>query len=234
MTTDNGPGSLGRLAVVALLAGLTAGAGLLYVRGVPDGNQPGTVAAPAPVTADITTKAPCGAASAARAKVAGEAAKGDVAALLAQDAPKLLTMAPFNGPDGKAMTLADFTGKTLLVNLWATWCAPCRAEMPALDRLQAAKGGKDFEVVAINIDTGGDEKPKEFLDEAGVRTLAYYRDASIGVFNDLRKQGLVTGLPATLLVDRDGCLIASMNGPAEWGGTDAEALIGAVTSASSN
>ena len=87
------------------------------------------------------------------------------------------------------MTLADRKGKTLLVNLWATWCAPCRAEMPALDALQQAKGGADFEVVAINVDTGDDAKPKKFLAETGVKTLAYYRDASMGAFNMLKERG---------------------------------------------
>ncbi len=68
------------------------------------------------------------------------------------------------------MTLGDYKGKTLLVNLWATWCAPCREEMPALDQLQGEKGGNDFDVVAINIDTGSDDKPKGFLSEIGIKT----------------------------------------------------------------
>ena len=88
------------------------------------------------------------------------------------------------------MTLADRSGRTLLVNLWATWCAPCRAEMPALDALQAAKGGSDFEVVAVNVDTGDDVKPKKFLADTGVERLAYYRDASMGAFNMLKERGL--------------------------------------------
>ena len=78
--------------------------------------------------------------------------------------------------------------------------------MPALDALQAAKGGGDFEVVAINVDTGDDVKPRKFLADTGVKTLAYYRDASMGAFNMLKERALALGLPVTLLVDPQGCL----------------------------
>ena len=74
------------------------------------------------------------------------------------------------------MSLADFKGKTILVNLWATWCVPCREEMPALDKLQAEFGGPDFEVVAINVDTRNRDKPKAWLQENGIRNLAYHAD----------------------------------------------------------
>ena len=126
------------------------------------------------------------------------------------------------------MTLADRAGKVLLVNLWATWCAPCRKEMPALDALQKEAGGDDFEVVAVNVDTGGDEKPKKFLGEIGIENLAFYRDDTLELFNTLKRRGLALGLPVTLLVDREGCLMAHMNGPAEWAGEDARRLISAV------
>jgi thiol-disulfide isomerase/thioredoxin len=117
----------------------------------------------------------------------------------------------------------------VLLNLWATWCVPCREEMPALNALQAAKGSDRFEVVAINIDTGGDEKPKAFLDETGVHQLAYYRDSSMGVFNALKKEGLAFGLPVTLVLDKKGCLIGSMNGPAAWDSDEAKALVDKVS-----
>ena len=131
----------------------------------------------------------------------------------------------FRGPDDAPVTLAAFRGKPLLVNLWATWCAPCRAEMPALDALQKARGGDDFEVVAVNIDTGDDTKPKKFLSETGIDTLGYYRDNTLELFNDLKKRGLALGLPVTLLIDGDGCLLAHMNGPADWAGDDARRLV---------
>ena len=92
-------------------------------------------------------------------------------------------------------------GKTVLLNLWATWCAPCRDEMPALDALQKEMGGDDFEVVAVNVDTGDDTKPRKFLAETGVAALAYYRDNTLGLFNELKQRGLALGLPVTLLID---------------------------------
>jgi thiol-disulfide isomerase/thioredoxin len=130
------------------------------------------------------------------------------------------------------MTIADHAGKTVLLNLWATWCAPCRAEMPALDALQKEKGGDAFEVVAVNVDTGDDAKPKKFLKEIGVETLGYYRDATMGLFNEAKKRGLALGLPVTMLIDGEGCLIAHMNGPAEWSSPDAKRLVEAAVSPS--
>ena len=126
------------------------------------------------------------------------------------------------------MTLADHAGKTVLLNLWATWCAPCRAEMPALDALQKEKGGNAFEVVAVNVDAGDDTKPRKFLKEIGVETLGFYRDPTIALFNEAKTRGLALGLPVTMLIDGDGCLVAHMNGPAEWSSPDAKRLVEAA------
>lgn len=215
-----------RIAAVAALLGLAAGAVAVYVTGGPSGNRP---AEPAPSPAQVAEAdvAAC-AAKADRAKAAGEAARGEVAAMLPADPPQSLKSLAFNLPDGKPATLADFSGRTLLVNLWATWCAPCRAEMPALDALQKEMGSQKFEVVAVNVDVGGHEKPKKFLEETAVKNLAYYRDNTLKLFNELKTRGLALGLPVTLLIDRDGCLLANMNGPAEWASEDAKRLIGAV------
>jgi thiol-disulfide isomerase/thioredoxin len=147
---------------------------------------------------------------------------------LAADPPQSLKGLAFNGADGKPMSLANLGGKTVLLNLWATWCAPCRAEMPSLDTLQKEMGGDAFEVVAINVDTGDDTKPKKFLEEIGVEKLGYYSDHTLGLFNDLKKRGLALGLPVTMLIDSEGCLIAHMNGPAEWAGGDAKRLVEAA------
>ena len=217
-----------RLIVTALLAGALAGAFAVYVRESGSGNTPGAVVA-ANESADDIACAP----KAERAKAVAAAATGEVAALLAADPPQSLKNLAFDGPDGKPMTLADISGqtgggKTVLLNLWATWCAPCREEMPALDALQKEMGGDSFEVVAINVDTGDDSKPKKFLSDTGVASLGYYRDASMGVFNDLKKRGLALGLPATMLIDGDGCLIGHMNGPAEWASPDAKRLVEAA------
>src|SRR5690606_27618312 len=99
---------------------------------------------------------------------------------------------------------------------------------PALNHLQKELGDDGFEVVAVNVDTGGDDKPRAFLDETGVDALGYYRDSTLALFNDLKRRGLALGLPVTLLVDAKGCLLAHMNGPAEWASEDAKALIAAA------
>ncbi|MDQ4136256.1 MAG: TlpA family protein disulfide reductase, partial [Pseudomonadota bacterium] len=155
-------------------------------------------------------------------------ARGEVAAVNAAKEPKKLPDLAFLGPDGERKTLADFRGRTVLVNLWATWCAPCRQEMPALDRLQAVLGGADFEVVAINIDTRNPDKPKAWLKEAGVERLAYYADPEAKVFQDLKRVGKAVGMPTTLLVDPQGCELALINGPAEWASEDALRLVRAA------
>jgi thiol-disulfide isomerase/thioredoxin len=155
-------------------------------------------------------------------------ARGEVAAVAMAREPKRLPDLAFTGPDGAHRTLADYRGRTILLNLWATWCAPCRQEMPALDRLQAALGGPDFEVVAINIDTRNRDKPKAWLREAGVERLAYYADPEAKVFQDLRRVGKAVGMPTTLLVDSEGCEVALLNGPAEWASEDALKLVRAA------
>lgn len=160
-------------------------------------------------------------------------AKGEVAAVSASATPRPVPALAFNGPDGQPMQLADLRGRTLLVNLWATWCVPCRQEMPALDKLQAELGGPDFEVVAINVDTRNTEKPKAWLQENGIRNLAYYADPGGKLLQVLQRSGHVVGLPTTLLVDPAGCEIAVLKGPAEWASPDALALVRAALGRSS-
>ena len=205
-----------KLIVIAAVAGLIAGAAAVYVKGAGSGNG-----------AAVAEANDC---EGARERLASLAPlfSGQVAAMSFVDRPRLLGDLVFNGPDGKPRTMADFSGKTVLLNLWATWCVPCREEMPALNALQKNLGSDRFEVVAINIDTGTDEKPKAFLAETGVNDLRYYRDASMDTFNTLKKEGLAFGLPVTLLLDGKGCLVSAMNGPAAWDSPDAKALIGAA------
>lgn len=214
-----------RLIVLAALAGLAAGAVAVYVSAPPSGNPPAAAAG----TVDAAAVAAC-AAKSERAKAVGAAATGEVAAMLPADPPQSLADLAFSGPDGSQTSIGEFAGKTVLLNLWATWCAPCRAEMPALDRLQKERGGEGFEVVAVNVDAGDDTKPKRFLEETGVGSLASYRDNTLGIFNELKKRGLALGLPVTLLIDAEGCLLANMNGPAEWASDDARALLDAAGS----
>jgi thiol-disulfide isomerase/thioredoxin len=169
----------------------------------------------------------CPAAKTAAARLA-PLARGEVAAVTVAREPKPLPDLAFNGPDGSPTSLAAFRGRTVLLNLWATWCAPCRQEMPALDRLQGELGGRDFEVVAVNIDTRNLDKPKTWLKEAGVARLAYYADPEAKVFQDLKRVGKAVGMPTTLLVDPDGCELALINGPAEWASEDALKLVRAA------
>jgi thiol-disulfide isomerase/thioredoxin len=155
-------------------------------------------------------------------------AHGEVAAVnVASEAHRLPDL-HFKDAGGADKTLADWRGKVVLLNLWATWCVPCRKEMPALAALQQKLGGPDFEVVAVNIDTRNLDKPKAWLDETGVRGLGYYADASAHVFQELKAEGKALGMPTSLLVDRNGCELASLAGPAEWASDDALALVRAA------
>lgn len=122
---------------------------------------------------------------------------------------------------GKPMTLAGFRGRVVLLNLWATWCVPCRAEMPALDRLQAKLGGPDFQVVPVSIDRKGLEVVTPFYRDLGLAALPVYVDQSGAAAREVK----ALGIPTTLLVDRDGREIGRRMGPAEWDGADALALI---------
>ncbi|PBC11045.1 TlpA disulfide reductase family protein [Mesorhizobium sp. WSM3859] len=212
-----------RLILAALVAGVVAGAVAVYVSESGSGNN-----APENVAAAAGKNDAACAAKADWAKTIAAKAIGQVAALQPADPPQSLKALAFNGPDGRPMTIADHAGKTVLLNLWATWCAPCRAEMPALDALQKEKGSDAFEVVAVNVDTGDDTKPKKFLKEIGVETLGFYRDPTIALFNEAKTRGLALGLPVTMLIDAEGCLIAHMNGPAEWSSPDAKRLVEAA------
>jgi thiol-disulfide isomerase/thioredoxin len=169
------------------------------------------------------------AASAATAKKLRPLARGDVAAVQVLANPTPATPVQILNGGGKGLSMADFQGKVVLLNLWATWCAPCRHEMPALDALNADLG-KDgrFEVVAVNIDTRNFEKPREFLKEINVKSLTYYSDGTAKTFADLKAAGRAFGMPTTVLIDEKGCELAYLAGPAEWAGADAKALIRAA------
>ncbi len=216
-----------RWVLLAGAAGALAGAAAVYVGAPVSGNNAAPDTAPPPplaASSDPAADKVC-AAKIDKAKAVGTKARGQVAAMGPADPPVSLASLAFKEPGGTATTLSAKSGKTLLLNLWATWCAPCRAEMPALDRLQQAKGSDRFEVVAVNVDTGDDAKPAKFLDEIGVHALARYRDPSLKIFKDLQERGLLLGLPATFLIDGEGCMLTLMNGPAEWSSKDATALI---------
>ncbi len=160
-----------------------------------------------------------------RGPTAAPSASGDkMAAFVHKKSPVELPEITFNDADGNALTLANFKGKTILLNLWATWCAPCREEMPALDRLQKELGGEKFEVVALSLDRKGAEASQKFLDETKANNLKLYIDASA-------KQGTVlkiVGMPTTILINKEGQELGRLAGPAEWDSADAKKLIEAA------
>jgi thiol-disulfide isomerase/thioredoxin len=131
-------------------------------------------------------------------------------------APRQLPELKFTNAAGKELSIEDFRGRMVLLNIWATWCTPCREEMPALDRLQAQLGGSEFEVVALSVDQRGAEPVQKFFSEVGIKALKRYIDPSAQA---AFKLGAV-GLPATLLVDRRGREIGRHVGPAKWDAPD--------------
>jgi len=155
-------------------------------------------------------------------------AKGEVAAFTPAEVRRDLSALTFDRTGPTPTTIAAWKGRVVLLNLWATWCVPCRKEMPALDRLQAMAGSKDFEVAAVNIDTTRLERPKAFLDEIGVKSLTRYADPAADVFQVLKRSGKALGLPTTLLIGADGCEIGVMAGPAEWDAPEALAMVRAA------
>jgi len=139
-------------------------------------------------------------------------ARGEAAVMSLHDSPRAMPKIQFKDGDGQLVNLIDFRGKLVLLNIWATWCGPCRKEMPTLDRLQAELGGPEFRVVALSIDRAGLRAVSAFYDEIGVQHLARYVDESGKAARELN----AVGLPTTLLIDRDGREIARHVGPAEW------------------
>ncbi len=135
--------------------------------------------------------------------------------------PKALEEFKFVSGDLKAVSLSDFRGKVVLLNIWATWCGPCRVEMPTLDRLQAMLGGPDFEVLALSIDQGGVAVVKDFYEELGLKALRIFVDPSMTAPVALN----ALGVPTTVLISREGREIGRYTGPAEWDGPEVEALI---------
>lgn len=133
-------------------------------------------------------------------------------ALRIHNTPRALPDIAFEDAEGRKRTLSQFSGKVVLLNVWATWCAPCREEMPALDRVQQKLGGPGFEVLALSIDAGGIGAVKRFYDEIGVRSLALYVDPTMRATAALGAMGV----PTTLLIDRQGREIGRHTGPAQW------------------
>jgi thiol-disulfide isomerase/thioredoxin len=154
---------------------------------------------------------------------------GDMAAFVFKATPEPLAAVRFVDEAAKDLTLDDWKGRVVLLNIWATWCAPCRKEMPQLERLQAELGSAEFEVVALSVDRGGVAASKRFLDQIKVEKLKPYTDASGRAGPALK----AIGMPTTLLIDREGREIGRLIGPAEWDGEDAKRLIRAAIASKS-
>jgi len=208
----------GMLRTLLLAAVLGAVAGLAGVYGIGGLKRNGTVAEADPACADAVNTA----------RRIAPLVRGEIAALVLAETPRRMPELGFRDASGRPVQLADFRGRTVLINLWATWCVPCRKEMPALDTLVRLMKGEDFAVVAINLDARDPEKPRRFLSEIGVQNLVYYEDSSNVVFNELKRVGRAFGLPTSILVDRKGCEIGYLAGPAEWSSEDAIKLVRAA------
>jgi thiol-disulfide isomerase/thioredoxin len=137
------------------------------------------------------------------------------------DQPRDLPQIHFTDDEGHDLTLGDFRGRVVLLNVWATWCVPCRKEMPTLDRLQARLGGKDFLVIALSIDREGVAPVKRFYQELKLEKLAIYVDPSGKGSRALA----IPGVPTTLLIDRQAREIARKMGPTEWDGQEMVSLV---------
>lgn len=127
----------------------------------------------------------------------------------------------FADDGGKVVRFADFRGKVVLLNLWATWCVPCVKEMPALDRLQAALGAEGLEVIALSQDRDGVPAVVRFYEKYDFGNLAIYVDPKAAVATSLK----IGVLPTSLLIDREGRLVGQLVGAAEWDAPEAQALI---------
>ena len=204
--------SLGVLLGLAAILGIGAGGLAVYVN---------------TTTTDNVETASCSL-SQDRLAALNAAARGEVAAFAVVDEGRSVPNLTFHDDSGTLRNISDWRGKTVLFNLWATWCAPCREEMPMLDNLQAQHGSETFEVVAVSIDTRASADPRGFLAEIEVSALDFYQDDTADLFQTLRAEGLAFGMPTTLLIDDQGCLQGFLAGPAHWDHPDAVALIEAA------
>ena len=146
---------------------------------------------------------------------------GDMSSLVIHSAPRDRITATFRDLDGKRLTLAGYSGKVVLLNIWATWCPPCRAEMPTIDRLAGAMEGPDFAVISLSTDRGGIERVARFFESIQIENLKMMHDRS-GKFS---RQAGVLGLPVTLILDRQGREIARLLGDADWDSSEAKAVL---------
>ncbi len=211
------------LLVAGALAAI-AGFATVYLSFAPPDNGPSEPGESLP--AGETQQTPPSAQGGAGGVLAG-LNKGAMAPLLVRAKPLDVPPVEFLDGGGATKSLADFKGKVVLLNIWASWCVPCREEMPALDKLESELGGKDFAVVAVNIDKGGADKAKSFLAETGASHLGLYTDPTGKLFATLK----TVGMPTTLVLDRDGKEIGRLVGPADWSSPEAKRMVEAAIAA---
>jgi thiol-disulfide isomerase/thioredoxin len=203
----------------AIAVALLAGFGTVYWFSTPSDNR-----SDEPSSAGSPTEPRAGEARGIGAGPLSGLNKGAMTAFVIRPEPAAVPDFAFDKPDGAPMTSTDLKSKVVLLNIWATWCVPCREEMPQLNALQSELGGDGFEVVALNIDKGGPEKAQQFLEETGATDLAAYYDSGGKVFAKLK----AVGMPTTLLIDPEGREMGRLVGPADWASPEAKALVEAA------
>jgi thiol-disulfide isomerase/thioredoxin len=190
---------------IAALSALAAFAGVYVTLGRPD-NQPAATSAEQPGQPKAS---------------AHPLATGTMTTFVFKTQPEALPDLQFVNGSGAPMSLAGLKGKVILLNVWATWCAPCREEMPGLERLQAELGSDKFEVVALAVDKGGIEAARKFLADIKAEKLDVYADPTAKEGTRLK----VIGMPTTVLINAEGLEIGRLIGPAKWDSEDAKRLI---------
>ena len=205
-TTGMQKRSMARYSWVAALAALAAFAAVYVTLGRPD-NQ-GVPAS----TAETPAPSP---------KSGNPLATGAMTTFVFKTQPEPLPDIKFLNGSGAETSLASLRGKVVLLNVWATWCAPCREEMPALDKLQAALGSDKFQVVALAVDKSGIAGAKKFLGEIKAEKLEAFADPTAKEGTRLK----VIGMPTTILIDAEGREIGRLIGPAHWDSPEAKRLI---------
>lgn len=135
--------------------------------------------------------------------------------------PSEAPAAHFKGANGKRLSLEDFRGRVVLLNIWATWCGPCRAEMPSLDRLQALHGADGLDVIAVSVDREGAAIVREYYQKSGIRNLKLYVDSDRATMSAFRPDGI----PMSVLIDREGNVVGEMTGAARWDSAEATELV---------
>lgn len=193
---------------MALVAAAIGFAAVYVTQGQPDNDKvaAGGSAGPAGTIRDTAGEKPAG---------------SDLVAFVRRNPPIEMAEISFEDETGAKKTLGDFRGKAILLNLWATWCIPCRHEMPALDRLQKDLGSDQFEVVALSLDRAGRDAARKFFDEIKVQNLKLYIDQTMKAGSGLR----AVGMPTTILIGKDGKELGRLAGPAEWDSAEAKKLI---------